>query len=203
MNWLAHVFLSEKSIDNQLGNLLADPLKGRAFSSASKEFKDGLRLHLIIDNFTDTHPIVKDAKKSLTKQGYLKGVVLDILYDYYLSKYWSKFCNVEREKFLENFRTQALRAITSYPKEAIDIIMQVVINRHLLSYASLDGVNRALCRIDNRLSSRAKAKDCAINYIPLIEEELEYLERGFLYFFPELMREVRENSNYKFRHWAI
>ena len=77
MNWLAHVFLSDKSIDNQLGNLLADPLKGRAFNSATVEFKRGLELHLIIDSFTDSHPIVKDAKRSLTKRGHLKGVVLD------------------------------------------------------------------------------------------------------------------------------
>ena len=29
MNWLAHIFLSENKIDFQLGNFLADQLKGR------------------------------------------------------------------------------------------------------------------------------------------------------------------------------
>ncbi len=203
MNWLAHVFLSNKSIEHQLGNLLADPLKAKPFSGASKEFIEGMRLHLIIDSFTDNHPIVKEAKFTLTKKGYLKGVVLDIVYDYLLSKHWDRYCNVNREKFLEDFRKEALRAITNYPKEAVDIIMSVVINRHLLSYASLDGVNRALCRIDNRLSNRLKSKECAINYLPIIEQELEYLENGFLYFFPELMKKVKSSSNYSFRHWKI
>jgi len=203
MNWLAHVFLSDKSIEHQLGNLLADPLKAKPFSGASKEFKDGMKLHLIIDSYTDSHPIVKEAKTTLTKKGYLKGVVLDILYDYFLSKYWDKYCNVNREKFLEDFRQEALRAITTYPKEAVDVIMNVVINRHLLSYSSLDGVNKALCRIDNRLSNRLKAKECATSYLPLINEELDYLERGFLYFFPELMQKVKRSSSYSFRHWKI
>ena len=35
MNWLAHVFLSENNIEHQLGNLLADPLKGRAWEEAT------------------------------------------------------------------------------------------------------------------------------------------------------------------------
>lgn len=30
MNWLAHVLLSENHIEYQLGNLLTDPLKGKA-----------------------------------------------------------------------------------------------------------------------------------------------------------------------------
>jgi acyl carrier protein phosphodiesterase len=203
MNWLAHIFLSKKSIDNQLGNLLADPLKLKPFNGASKEFRDGLRLHLIIDTFTDSHPIVKDAKNSLTKKGYLKGVVLDIIYDYFLSIYWDNYCNIPREKFLEDFRNEALRAIPNYPQKAIDVIMQVVINRVLLSYASLDGVNRALCRIDNKLSYRVKNKECAIDYLPLIKEELPYLEQGFLYFFPELMKEVKNRSNFSFEHWIL
>jgi len=203
MNWLAHVFLSDTNIDNQLGNLLADPLKAKPFSGANSSFKEGIRVHLIIDNFTDTHPIVKDAKKSITKKGYLKGVALDILYDYFLSIHWNRYCNISKKKFLEDFRTQALRKIANYPPFAVDIIMKVVINRQLESYDTLKGVKRALCRIDNKLSKRAKTKDCAINYMPLIEEELPYLEQGFLYFFPELMKEVKKNSNTTFKHWML
>ena len=203
MNWLAHVLLSKDSIENQLGNLLADPLKGRAFDGASSEFKDGLELHFIIDHFTDTHPIIKDAKRALTKKGYLKGVVLDILYDYFLSKNWDTYCNINREEFLEEFRRNALRVIPNYPQNAIDIIMQVVVNRQLLSYSSLDGVYRALCRVDNKLSNRLKAKECATAYLPLIKEELEYLERGFLYFFPELIKEVKSKREYKFEHLKL
>ncbi len=35
MNWLAHIFLSENHIEHQLGNLLTDPLKGKAWEGAS------------------------------------------------------------------------------------------------------------------------------------------------------------------------
>jgi len=39
MNWLAHVFLSENHIEHQLGNLLTDPLKDKAWEGASDSFQ--------------------------------------------------------------------------------------------------------------------------------------------------------------------
>ena len=44
MNWLAHVFLSEQKIDFQIGNFLADPLKGRLWDDASSDMKNGMRI---------------------------------------------------------------------------------------------------------------------------------------------------------------
>jgi len=41
MNWLAHVFLSENHIEHQLGNLLTDPLKGKAWEGASTRIYAG------------------------------------------------------------------------------------------------------------------------------------------------------------------
>lgn len=42
MNWLAHVFLSEQNIDFQIGNFLADPLKGRLWEDATIDMKKGM-----------------------------------------------------------------------------------------------------------------------------------------------------------------
>jgi len=50
MNWLAHVLLSENHIEHQLGNLLTDPLKGKAWDGASERVLYGIQMHMRIDS---------------------------------------------------------------------------------------------------------------------------------------------------------
>lgn len=192
MNWLAHVFLSENHIEHQLGNLLTDPLKGKAWEGASDRVHKGIMMHKRIDTFTDTHPVVSQSKALLTPRGHLKGVVLDILYDHFLSLHWDRFCTIPREIFLDNFRSKALVAIGDYPDKAQQVISRVIASRQLSSYEHMDGVVAAFGRIDRRLSDRALSKDNTTRYIPLIAKERDELEENFLIFFPELMLAVKE-----------
>jgi len=204
MNWLAHVFLSENHIEHQLGNLLTDPLKAKAWEGASPRILSGIETHKRIDRFTDSHPLVSESKVRLAKRGPLKGVALDILYDYYLSIHWEKFANIERVSFLETFRTQAPLAIVNYPDKAQEVIARVVINRQLSSYVSMQGVEDAFGRIDKRLTERTRAKDTTTRYLPIIEKENSYLEGAFLEFFPELMGEVSKGLKANtIVHWKI
>ncbi len=204
MNWLAHVLLSENHIEYQLGNLLTDPLKGKAWEGASDYVHRGIKMHMHIDNFTDTHPIVSQSKSILTHRGHLKGVVLDILYDHFLSLHWDRFCTIPREIFLENFRSKALIAIGDYPEKAQYVITRVVSNRQLSSYEHMDGVVAAFGRIDRRLSDRALSKDNTTRYIPLIAKERDELEENFLLFFPELMYSVQEKcKSSDVVHWKL
>ena len=204
MNWLAHVFLSENNIEHQLGNLLTDPLKAKAWDDASDSVKLGMETHKRIDSFTDRHPIVLRSKAHLVKRGHLKGVVLDILYDYYLSIHWEKFSNLERTTFLETFHSEALQTVVQYPDRPRVIIERVVMTKQLSSYNTMDGVEHALGRIDKRLSERAKSKDTAIRYLPIIIKENEYLEEAFLDFFPELMMEIAKDlPKDTIIHWNI
>jgi acyl carrier protein phosphodiesterase len=191
MNWLAHVLLCENHIENQLGNLLTDPLKAKAWNGASERIYRGIETHITIDTFTDSHDIVKKSKALITPRGHLKGVVLDILYDHFLSLHWNTFCSIPKEKFLEDFRSHALISIGDYPDKAQEIISKVVSNRQLSSYEHMDGVIAAFGRIDNRLSTRAKRKDTCMRYIPLIDKVKDELEENFLQFFPELMDAVK------------
>lgn len=204
MNWLAHVLLSEHHIDYQLGNLLTDPLKGKAWEGASEHVHKGIIMHKRIDSFTDTHAIVSKSKAMITPRGHLKGVVLDILYDHFLSLHWDKFCTIPRELFLKDFHSKALYAIVDYPQKAQHIITRVVNSRQLSSYEHMDGVVAAFERIDKRLSDRALGKDNCERYIPLIAQERDVLEEKFLCFFPELMQAAKETClRDDILHWKI
>jgi len=204
MNWLAHVFLSENHIEHQLGNLLTDPLKGKAWQGASTRIHAGIKMHMRIDSFTDAHTVVSESKAILTPRGHLKGVVLDILYDHFLSQHWDSFCSIPREIFLDDFRFKALDKMETYPEAAQDIIRRVVGNRQLDSYEHMDGVVAAFGRIDRRLSDRALSKDNCERYIPLIAKHRDELEENFLRFFPELMQAVKETCHRNdVVHWKI
>lgn len=202
MNWLAHVFLSPKRIDYQLGNLLADPLKGDCWEGAPEDLCKGIQLHGHIDAYTDAHEEVRASKRLLSDTGALKGVALDILYDHFLSVHWDRFCVKERSRFLEHFRMRALKASGGYPPYAKSVVSRVVENRQLDSYARMDGVKRAFMRIEHRLSDRLKRKDQMMGYLSLIELQRAELEASFLRFFPELMAFVRQKANEEsFDHW--
>ena len=92
MNWLAHIFLSEQKIDFQIGNFLTDPLKGRLWENASIDMINGMQTHKIIDSYTDSHEIVSCSKRRLREKGLLKPVIIDLTYDYFLTKNWNEFC---------------------------------------------------------------------------------------------------------------
>ena len=203
MNWLAHVFLSENHIEHQLGNLLADPLKGRAFDGATPMFKKGLQTHLNIDTFTDAHPLVRQSKRRLEGKKYLKGVVIDIVYDHLLTKHWTKYSSKDFTQFTAKFREEAPLQIELFPKEAKRIINRVVEIKLLSSYADLEGLGEGFKRIDKRLSERVLAKETTFSYLPLVAKEMPYIEQDFLEFFPELMEYVRKGlDGDRLGHWV-
>jgi len=202
MNWLAHVFLSPPSIHYQLGNLLADTTKGRCWEGAPDEVCDGMRLHLAIDAFTDAHPDVLASKALLASKGALKGVVIDVLYDHFLSIHWERYSRISRERFLRRFRMHARKVCYRYPPRPKEVVQHVIASRQLQSYASVDGVKHAFMRIDNRLSPRVRRKDGMMGYLPLIRLHRETLEKRFLHFFPDLMAYVAAQAPYAdFSHW--
>jgi acyl carrier protein phosphodiesterase len=59
MNWLAHILLSEPNVENRLGNLLGDLVKGKDLDELNCNLRRGVNRHYAIDKFTGSHPIVK------------------------------------------------------------------------------------------------------------------------------------------------
>ena len=201
MNWLAHIFLSENSIDYQLGNLLADPLKGKCWSNASIEIQKGFTMHKGLDSFTDSNTYVHRSKSRLGKKGYLKGIVIDITYDYLLLNNWEKYSTIPVSRFIENFYDSARAGIIDFPPEARDFVERVIRARVLTSYSEFSGLEKSFSRIDKRLSPRVLEKDTATRYLPLIKDIIEELEKDFLHFFPQLIDYTKSNITIGKNHW--
>ncbi|VAW70149.1 Acyl carrier protein phosphodiesterase [hydrothermal vent metagenome] len=90
MNYLAHLFLSEKSQDALLGNLMGDFIKGNTFEGLTKDAIHGIKLHRGVDKYTDSHSDVAQSKKRISpERRRYAGILIDVFYDHFLVKHWN------------------------------------------------------------------------------------------------------------------
>lgn len=204
MNWLAHAFLSEDHIDFQIGNILADPLKAKVWDDASIHMKKGMQTHVMIDAFTDSHKIVKLSKKRLREKGLLKPVIIDLTYDYFLTKNWNLYSTITIEEFTKNFYNKANKSLDYLPSHASNIV-ESLINKDLLNkYHTLEQLNTSFKRMDLRLSEKLLQRESASGYFYDVHINIEDLEKDFLDFFPQLCEYVKKDLNKnKINHWRV
>ncbi|WP_154222835.1 ACP phosphodiesterase [Marinicella rhabdoformis] len=193
MNWLAHVLLSKRDVEYQLGNLLADPMKGRVWDGAPQSIEQGMLMHKAIDAFTDSHAVVAKSKSRFEFKGYLKGVVVDLLYDHFLAVHWQSFSETPLDNMLAIFHQESDLLIADFPPKAHRVISRVIETNMLGSYAEFSGFVAALLRVELRLSDRIKAKDSMNHYVPTIESTYEQFESDFLQFFPQLIEHFKNH----------
>ncbi|WP_121626809.1 ACP phosphodiesterase [Poseidonibacter antarcticus] len=204
MNWLAHAFLSEEHIDFKIGNILADPLKAKTWENASYHVQNGMKTHIKIDSFTDTHQIVKTSKKRLREKGLLKPVIIDLTYDYLLTKNWNLYSNISIEEFTNNFYEKANQRLDFLPSRANEIVTNLI-NRDLLNdYHTLEQLNKSFKRMDLRLSQRLRKRETASEYFQTVCKNMDEIEKDFLEFFPLLCQHIKKDLDQsKLSHWKI
>lgn len=204
MNWLAHAFLSEDHVDFKIGNILADPLKARTWDNASIFIKKGMETHLKIDSYTDSHDIVKLSKKRLREKGLLKPVIIDLTYDYFLTKNWDLYSNIPLDEFTRSFYLKASNSLEYLPQNA-SYIVNNLINKDLLNkYHTLEDLNISFKRMDLRLSERLLKRESASEYFNDVQINIKELEKDFLDFFPQLCEYTKKDLNQKkINHWKI
>lgn len=192
MNWLAHLALSTQAVEFQLGNLLADQLKGNSWKGAPVAFEEGMRIHAQIDVFTDSHPQVQVSKRRLAKKGYLKGVVVDVVYDHLLATHWHRYFKHDLDVFIARFEQQSKQNLPWLPERSSRFVERLHRYGVLASYRHFGGVEGALVGLDSRLSPRLARRELASDYIGPVRDNLADLDSDFQLFFPELADFVRD-----------
>ncbi len=191
MNWLAHLLLSPPDDpDFQLGNLLADFVKGNARHGTGEGFQRGMRCHQAIDAFTDSHPVAARSRTRLAaRHGHFSGILVDVFYDHFLACHWRRFSpHQSLDAFVDGVHAAAAEPhrLAGLPEEARTAIARIVADDRLRSYREVSGIAAALGRLSLYLTTRLRRP---VDLEPAADElvvQRRELEADFLEFFPLL-----------------
>jgi len=184
MNFLAHIYLSGNDTDVIIGNFIADGIKGKKYKNFSTRIQKGILLHREIDTFTDAHPIVRQSTKRLHQNyGHYSGIIVDILYDHFLAKNWSRYSDVPLEEYVENFYQLLRDSFEILPTRIQKMMPYMIADNWLLSYATIEGISKILAQMNYRTKNQSKMNLAVVE----LEEYYEEFEAEFTAFFDELI----------------
>jgi acyl carrier protein phosphodiesterase len=187
MNFLAHLLLSGENEGVITGNYSGDFVKGLLTAEKTKDWdKDfllGVRLHRLIDTFTDTHPVVKDTRRTVSLvHGKLGGVVLDVYFDYFLAKYFEEFSEIPLPDYVR--KVYGILTMKNYlmPGPVLQMSQAMIRQDWLTSYSTLEGMDLTF----KRLSRRAPFLSPISEAVEDLRANELYYHHQFEHFFPEL-----------------
>jgi acyl carrier protein phosphodiesterase len=114
----------------------------------------------------------------------------------------SPIIHTDISSFINEFYKNAVNEISNYPSAPREFVALVIQSHSLTSYSTFEGLEAAFQRIDNRLSKRLLAKECATEYLPILERELDAIQKDFDIFFPQLISNFKTQIDGSFgHHW--
>jgi acyl carrier protein phosphodiesterase len=192
MNFLAHIYLSGNNNLLKIGNFMADGIHGNRYLDYPGELRKGIMLHRYIDTFTDAHPIYRKSKHRLhEKYGHYSGVIMDIVYDHFLAKNWSKYSNESLEVYADSFYKLLKDNYNILTERTHKIIPYMINGNWLLSYASLEGLEMILFQMNYRTKHQTNMQEA-------VEEVKQFyieFEKEFTLFFEELKKYCEDKIN--------
>ena len=173
MNYLAHALLSEPHAYSLLGNIAGDLIKGPLDDHAlHPRVADGVRRHRRVDALTDAHPRHIELRRLFPPaQRRVAPIVLDVLFDHYLTRDWSRFSAWERGAFIEGVYCVLSQGVLPRPPALARVAERWVAADWLRVYETLDGVAAVLDRLAAR-ASRPLPLRAALDVVADREEEL-------------------------------
>lgn len=189
MNFLAHIYLSGDNDLIKIGNFMADGIRGKQFEHFPEDVQKGIILHRFIDTYTDSHDVFRQSTKRLhEKYHHYAGVVVDIIYDHFLAKNWTKYSDEKLEDFINRFYN-SLHTNYDILTEKTQGLMPYMIERNwLLSYRTVEGIHQILTQMDRRSKNLSKMQFASEE----LKEFYTEFEQEFTTFFEEMQQQAKQ-----------
>lgn len=183
MNFLAHIYLSGENELLSIGNFAADGIRGKRFTEYPEAMQAGIILHRYIDSYTDAHLVFRQSTKRLHKgYGHYSGVIVDIFYDHFLAKNWSDYSDEPLDEYIQDFYKSLNTNFKILPPRFKKLTPFMIEDNWLLSYASVEGIQKVLNGMNRRTKGRSKMNEATKELV----EHYEAFENDFKLFFQDL-----------------
>ena len=184
MNFLAHIYLSGNNELITIGNFVGDGVRGNKYKNYPLEIQIGIQLHREIDTFTDAHKTFRRSTKRLHKNyGHYSGVIVDIFYDHFLAKNWTQYSDIPLEKYIDAFYKSLNENFDVLPQRFKRLTPFMIEDNWLLSYATIEGIQRVLDGMNRRTKGKSKMNGATKELI----DHYKDFEKDFTEFFDELI----------------
>ncbi len=186
MNHLAHLYLSSDNEEEMVGQFIADAVKGNDFNAYTPNIRKGILLHRWVDSFTDTHELVKELRAEYRpKLGLYSGVLIDLVFDYFLAKDFQLHSGRELSEFQQFTFSVLNKHEEKFPERMKNYFFHMKDKEFMMKYAHPVGMAVIVRQMGMR-SARGEALVQAGDYF------LDYVEAASKYFpsfFQDLQRD--------------
>lgn len=189
MNFLAHIYLSGDDELVRIGNFMGDTIHGHKPDEFPTLIRKGILLHRAIDSFTDQHPVFRQSTKRLhPTYHHYAGVIVDIFYDHFLAKNFSRYHTTPLADFAQDFYRSLHDNYDTLTERTKNLMPYMIEYDWLTSYQSIEGISRILVQMDNR----TKNKSGMGHSVNELQEFYAEFEEEFTIFFAELQAFAKE-----------
>jgi acyl carrier protein phosphodiesterase len=184
MNYLAHLFVAERTAESLIGNLAGDFVKGSLGDRFTPGIREGIRHHRAIDAFTDSHPDSGEFRRILHPEfGHYGRIIADMFFDHFLAQHWSEYSVEPLDEFLADVYARIDPHAEMLPGRLRLLYPRIRDDGWLASYGQVGGIHTALTNLSRRLSRQPDFRNASSYLIHRREE----LHGHFARFFPKLI----------------
>lgn len=194
MNFLAHIYLSGNDPLLQIGNFIADRVRGKAYIDFPFGIQNGILLHREIDSYTDFHSVFRESKKKLVpRYNHYSGVLVDMFYDHFLAKNWNMYSNKPLEEYVRDFYVLLESHYEILPIAIQKMMPIMTMENWLVKYRSIDGLRYILKQMDSRTDYTSKMQFATDE----LEIYYEDFQAEFTFFFEEIQLHLKSFKELK------
>ena len=186
MNHLAHLYLSSDKEEEMVGQFIADAVKGNDFNLYRPDIRQGILLHRWVDSFTDTHDLVKELRAEYRpKLGLYSGVLIDLVFDYFLAKDFQIHSGIKLEEFQQFTFSVLNKHEDHFPEKMKKYFFHMKDKEFMMKYAH----PVEMADIVRQMGKRIPRGESLLAAGDFFEDYVEMASAYFPTFFEELKRE--------------
>lgn len=191
MNYLAHLHLGGPQPADMLGSLYGDFVKGPLNGQWPSNIEAGIRLHRQIDAYTDSHPLVLQAKQRFpTERRRYAGILIDLFFDHCLAMHWHRYAEEPLSIFTARVYQTLQEEEIRLPGKLALIAPRMAAQDWLGSYRNFSVMEQVVTAMSRRLSRPEGLVGGAIE----LERLYEPLQQDFHDFYPLLQAFAKQSS---------